>query len=98
MASVVGMPTVSEYGTTEKEAVSKAKTALETQLAKGKLITIELPQTAASHRIEVDSTTKPNNSKFSMQHAGVFADDPSFDDWVEKLTLIRAEANAEVDE
>lgn len=33
VASVVGMPTVSEYGTTEEEAVSKAKLALETQLA-----------------------------------------------------------------
>lgn len=42
VALVMGMPTVSEYGATEEEAVSRAKAALETQLARGKLITIEL--------------------------------------------------------
>lgn len=56
MALVVGMPTVSEYGTTEEEAVSKAKTALETHLVKGKLITIEMPQTGAALGLELDST------------------------------------------
>lgn len=99
VASVVGMPTVSEYGTTEEEAVSKAKIALETQLTTGKLITIELPETAAvEFMMGIAPTTKPHNSKFSMQYAGIFVDDYSFDDWVEKLTLLRSQANAETED
>jgi hypothetical protein len=31
------------------------------------------------------------------KYAGILANDPSFDDFMEKLTLIREEANLEVD-
>lgn len=34
----------------------------------------------------------------SMQYAGIFADDPTFDDWMEKLVAIRQEANRVEDE
>lgn len=95
VASVIEMPAVSEEGTTEEEAVSRAKAALEAQLAKGKIINIELPQTTT---IELDPTNKTHSPKFSMRYAGIFADDPSFEDWEEKLALIRCEANAEIDE
>ena len=91
VASVMEMPTISEYGATEEEAVSRATEALKTKLAIGKLITIELPQTVA---VELQKS-KPQNSKLTMQYAGIFANDPSFDDWVEKLKLIRTEANTE---
>ena len=91
VASVMEMPIISEYGATEEEAVSRAKAALETQLAMGKLISIELPQIAAVER----QTIEPQSSELTMQYAGIFANDPSFDDWVEKLKLIRTEANAE---
>ncbi len=33
-----------------------------------------------------------------MQYAGIFADDPSFEDWEEKLALIRRQENARIDE
>lgn len=101
VASVMGMPTVSEYGATEEEAVSRAKAALATQLAKGKLIDIELPQatqaTLAAQAMGIEQTNESHSSS-PMKYAGIFADDPSFDDWVEKLKLIRAEANAQADD
>ena len=86
VASVVGIPIAAE-GKTEDEAIANIQIALENQLATGKLVTITLPtkssvNVAASHR---------------MPHAGIFANDPTFDDWMEKLTVIRQEANA-VDE
>jgi hypothetical protein len=40
--------------------------------------------------IEVDAD-------LSMQYAGIFADDPTFDDWMAKLEIIRREANMVVD-
>lgn len=98
VASVMGMPTVSEYGATEEEAVSRAKAALATQLAKGKLIDIELPQATLGTLAMGIEQTNESHSSSPMKYAGIFADDPSFDDWVEKLKLIRAEANAEADD
>lgn len=83
VASVVGMPAVSAEAATEEEAIALAKAALESQLATGKFVTIE-----------VAPTVRPHASAFPMQYAGVFADDPSFEDWVEKLQLIRQQANA----
>jgi hypothetical protein len=32
-----------------------------------------------------------------MKYSGIFANDSSFDDFMEKLTLIRQEANLEID-
>lgn len=87
VASVMGMPTVRGEGVTEEEAIANAKAALESQLATGKFVTIEL-----------DLGAQPHTSAFSMQYAGIFADDPSFEDWMEKLALIRQEANAAADE
>lgn len=99
VASVIEMPAVSEEGATEEEAVSRAKAALEAQLAKGKMINIELPQTTAVElSTELDPTNKTHSPRFPMRYAGIFADDPSFEDWEEKLALIRCEANAEIDE
>ena len=87
VASVIGMPTVSAEGVTEEEAIAKAKATLESQLATGKFVTIKL-----------DLATQPDQTAFAMQYAGIFADDPSFEDWIEKLALIRKQANAATDE
>jgi predicted RNase H-like HicB family nuclease len=86
VASVVGIPIAAE-GKTEDEAIANIQIALENQLTTGKLVTITLP-TKSSMNI----ATSPR-----MSHAGIFANDPTFDDWMEKLTMIRQEANA-VDE
>lgn len=78
VASVIGMPNIEVDGNTESEAVSKAENALRTQLAKGKIVTIE-----------VDTHLSPN----PFIHAGILQDDPTFDDWMEKLEKIRKQAN-----
>lgn len=85
VASVVGMPHLIGEGQTEAEAISKAKMLLEEQLATGKIVTIEVtPKNPSSESVA------------SMRYAGIFEDDPTFDDFMEKLAKIRQEAN-EVD-
>ena len=78
-ASVMGMPTIAVDGNTEAEAIANAKIALETQLATGKIVTIS---------IEPQTSTIP-----TMQYAGILENDPTFDDWMEKLADIRQVAN-----
>jgi predicted RNase H-like HicB family nuclease len=82
VASVIGMPNIEADGNTESEAVSNAEAALRIQLAKGKIVTIEVD-------------TPPLSTPFI--HAGIFQNDPTFDDWTERLTEIRRQAN-EVDD
>ena len=79
IASVMGMPTIAVDGNTEAEAIANAKIALETQLATGKIVTIS---------IEPQTSTIP-----TMQYAGILENDPTFDDWMEKLANIRQVAN-----
>jgi predicted RNase H-like HicB family nuclease len=87
VASVVGMPNLTVEGSSESEAIFKVKSALETQLATGKLITIE---------INPEIQSEPNLTQ--MKYAGIFADDPTFDDFMEKLAIIRQESNSQIDE
>ena len=82
IASVIGMPTIAVDGQTEAEAISNVKIALESQLATGKVVTIEIDQ------IETKSKSTP-----AMKYAGIFENDPTFDDWMEKLAEIRRIAN-----
>ncbi|KJH69754.1 type II toxin-antitoxin system HicB family antitoxin [Aliterella atlantica] len=104
VASIVGIPAVSEEGATEEEAVFKAKAALEAQLARGKFITIELPQTNSPEiltsvlKTAIAVNHKSDSPTPTMKYAGIFANDPSFDDWTEKLAIIRQQANAADDE
>jgi predicted RNase H-like HicB family nuclease len=83
VASVVGMSHVSVEGGTEAEAIAKVKMALEEQLATGKLVTIE-----------IDSKRVSQDPHLILPHAGIFAQDPTFDDWMKHLAVIRQEANA----
>lgn len=83
VASVIGMPTVSVDRYTEVEAISNVKAALNSQLSKGKVVTIDLDEPP-----EIDLTpTTP------MQHAGILETDPTFNDWMDKLAEIRRSAN-----
>jgi hypothetical protein len=84
-ASIVGMPNLTVEGATE-EAISNVKSALEAQLAKGKFISIE-----------VNCETASNKAIPQMKYAGIFENDPTFDDFMEKLALIRQESNALTD-
>ncbi|AFY95726.1 hypothetical protein Cha6605_4812 [Chamaesiphon minutus PCC 6605] len=83
VASVIGMPTVSVDGYTELEAISNVKAALNSQLSKGKVVTIDLDEPQESNL----TYTSP------MQHAGILETDPTFDDWMDKLAEIRRAAN-----
>jgi predicted RNase H-like HicB family nuclease len=88
VASVIGMPTVSADGYTEVEAISNVKAALNSQLSKGKVVTIDLDDPN-----EIDERISPT----LMQHAGILVTDPTFDDWMDKLAEIRRSAN-EIDD
>jgi hypothetical protein len=87
LASVVGMSNLTTEGKTEEEAISKAKSALEAQLARGKFVSIEVGSERESYLFAPQ-----------MKYAGIFANDSSFDDFMEKLNQIRQEANQEVDD
>ncbi|NEQ83746.1 MAG: type II toxin-antitoxin system HicB family antitoxin [Moorea sp. SIO2I5] len=87
VASVIGMPNLTVEGKTESEAILKVKSALEAQLTRGKFVTIE---------VNVD--LQPNATTPQMKYAGIFANDPTFDDFMEKLTVIREESNLVTDE
>ena len=86
LASVVGMANLTTEGKTEEEAIAKAKSALEAQLARGKFVSVE-----------VNPEIQSSLSLPQMKYAGIFADDSSFDDFMEKLTHIRQESNLEAD-
>jgi hypothetical protein len=63
------------------------KAALNSQLSKGKVVTIDLDEPQ-----EIDRT-----STTPMQHTGILDADPTFDDWMDKLAEIRRSAN-EIDD
>jgi predicted RNase H-like HicB family nuclease len=86
VASVVGMPNLTVEGRTEEEAILKVKSALATQLARGKFVTIEM-------NLENQPATTPQ-----MRYAGIFTNDPTFDDFMEKLAVIREESNVATDD
>ena len=87
VASVFGVPNLIVEGKTEDEVIARVKAALESQLARGKLVTIEVNPHEQLHSIAPQ-----------MKYAGIFANDSTFDDWMEKMAAIRQEANAIDDE
>ncbi|MBW4670438.1 MAG: type II toxin-antitoxin system HicB family antitoxin [Cyanomargarita calcarea GSE-NOS-MK-12-04C] len=87
IASVVGMQNVMVEGNTEEEAISKVKSLLQAKLATGKFVTIE-----------VNPQEIPHQETTHMKYAGIFANDPTFEDFMEKLAGIREESNATTDE
>jgi predicted RNase H-like HicB family nuclease len=95
-ASVMGMPSIAVDGDTEAEAIANVKTALESQLATGKVVTISLQEP-----IEMD--VKPKTSSLPVmpsqnpwiEFAGIFKDDPDF---ANIARSIRAERTVKEDE
>jgi predicted RNase H-like HicB family nuclease len=83
-AFVFGVLDCFAEGATEAEALAKAEILLEEQLAKGKVVTVDKP------------TLNPVLSKSS--HAalighGMFKDDPTFDDFLERMSELRQQAD-----
>jgi predicted RNase H-like HicB family nuclease len=56
VASVIGMPHIKADGSTESEAVSRAEAALHIQLAKVKIITVEIDIHLSSTPLVVQKT------------------------------------------
>lgn len=89
VASVVGMPMVSGEGVTEAEAIAQAKAALESQLATGKFVTIQ-----------VSSVTQPDESVNQatdpwLKYLGLFANDPTFEDFLAEVAAYRQQVDEE---
>lgn len=76
VASVIGLSDVVADGKTEEEAVDNVKLALATQLEEAKVVTIEL---------------EPKEAKISpwKKRAGAFANDPTWDDFLQEMTAYR---------
>lgn len=84
IASVVGIPNCTIEGSTKEEAIALAKAALENQLANGELVTIEIDQERSQQ--ETDPWLK---------HMGIFADDPTFDDFLAEVAAYRQLVDAQ---
>lgn len=82
VASVVGMPNAIAEGETEEEAVAKVKAALESQLASGKFVTIEVNTESLTQRADP-----------WIEHVGIFADDLTFDDFQAEVAAYRQQVD-----
>jgi predicted RNase H-like HicB family nuclease len=85
MASVVGLPNVTANGITEKEAIDRLKGILDAQFKNGKLVTID---------IDVPSDKSPKKGDPWIANAGIFKDDPTFDDFLAEMKAYRDEVGS----
>lgn len=83
-ASVIGLPDCVAEGRTEEEAINRVKALLQERLRRGRIVTIE-----------VDDSGKVMTGNPWIDSFGIFKDDPTFDDLMEKIQEYRREANAE---
>lgn len=84
IAAVLGIPDCIAEGQTEEEAVANAKASLSSRLAQGKIVSVELEEPAGK------TTGNPWLDSF-----GVFKDDPTFDDFLEKIAEYRRQVDEE---
>lgn len=82
VASVVGVPNCVVEGSSKEEAITKAKTALEKKLSRGELVTVE-----------IDAGRTDAEHDPWLKHLGIFADDPTFDDFLEEVAVYRQQAD-----
>ncbi len=84
VAAVLGVPDCVAAGQTKDEAIANAKAALEDRLAKSEIVTIEVGEPTVSE------TENPWLKSF-----GAFKDDPTYDDFLERIAEYRRELDAE---
>lgn len=82
IASIIGIPDSTVEGGTKEEAIALAKAALEDQLASGELVTIEVGKERSQQ--ETDPWLK---------HMGIFASDPTFDDFLAEVAAYRQQVS-----
>ena len=105
VASVVGLSDVIANGKTEEEAISNVKAELASQLKSAKLVTIEMePEHSASLNTSSGNgmVDEAGNSTFGRnedspwkRRAGAFADDPTWDDFLEEMAAYRRQVDRE---
>lgn len=91
VASIIGMPDCRAEGRTEEEAIAGVTTALVNRLSQSRVVTIEV-ETPQQLRAEEAADQSDNPW---LKYAGIFADDPTFDDFLEKIAEYRREVGAE---
>jgi predicted RNase H-like HicB family nuclease len=77
LAAVIGMPECLAEGQTKEEAVANAKAALQSRLAQGEIVTVE---------VETPANGEANPL---LKHFGRLKDDPTFEDFQEKIAEYR---------
>ncbi len=84
IASIVSIPNCTVEGNTKEEAIALGKTAFENQLANGELVTIE-----------VESQQMQQENDPWIRNIGIFADDPTFDDFLAEMAAYRQLVDAQ---
>jgi predicted RNase H-like HicB family nuclease len=83
IASIVGIPNCIVEGDTKEEAITRVKGALEQQLKNGELITIDMDISRSKQEIDP-----------WIEHMGIFADDPTFDDFQAEMAAYRQQVDS----
>lgn len=90
VASIVGLSNVVADGKTEEEAITNIKAALTSQLAAAKFVTIEIDSESEKKDEKAETNTNP-----WLKHFGIFADDPTFDEFLEEVAAYRKSVDEE---
>ncbi|MEH2326371.1 MAG: hypothetical protein V7K32_22975 [Nostoc sp.] len=83
-ATLLGLPDCQGLGNTETEAIKKVSQSLQTRLETAKIVTLE---------IEAPKVENP-----WMKFAGMFKDDPQFDEMLGYIEEYRRELDAQMEE
>ena len=81
-ATVIGLPDCAAEGSTEEEAVAKAKESLRRWLARGKVVAVEL-----------DNGLPEQTENPWLKLCGKYRDDPTWDDFQANIAAYRRELN-----
>jgi len=86
VASVIGLPNCVAEGATEDEALNRVKLRLKARLAQSKIVTVE-----------VDVPVRGMTGNPWIDSAGVYKDDPTYDEFLEEIAKYRRELDVEME-
>lgn len=97
VASIVGLSNVIADGQTEEEAISNVKAALSSQLTGAKMVTIEVePSHDTSFNLRsknISTHSRDDESNPWVKYLGVFADDPTWEEFQAEIETYRKEVD-----